>query len=160
MERLALDEAELLTLDGIGPEELGEIKARLAQVKLPSRPEEPAEIGKGEAVAPPPAAEAVAVAAEPPVEAVAEPLAGAPLEAMPSLGEAQAEEGQVPEFAEGYAFQELEPEERLEHVLTKKGKKAKKKGRQLIFDEELGRMVAKRERRPGRRGEWDDFDEE
>ncbi|MER3513418.1 MAG: hypothetical protein C4310_02630, partial [Chloroflexota bacterium] len=34
MERLALDEAELLTLDGIGPEELSEIKARLAQVKL------------------------------------------------------------------------------------------------------------------------------
>lgn len=160
MERLALDEAELLTLDGIGPEELSEIKARLAQVKLPPRPEEPAETGKGEAAAPPPAVEAVAVTAEPSVEAVAEPLAVAPVEAMPSLGEAQAEEEQVPEFAEGYAFQELEPEERLEHVLTKKGKKAKKKGRQLIFDEELGRMVAKRERRPGRRGEWDDFDEE
>lgn len=163
MERLALDEAELLTLDGIGPEELHEIKAKLAQVKVPTELEElaeGAEIVEGEGAAPQPAPEAIAELPEPPAEAVAEPLAGAPPETIPSLGEAQAEEEQVPAFAEGYEFQELEPEERTEHVLTKKGKKAKKKGRQLIFDEELGRVVAKRERRPGRRGEWDDLDEE
>jgi N utilization substance protein A len=42
-----------------------------------------------------------------------------------------------------------------------KREKAKQRRRQLVFDEDLGRMVSKRRRKPGRtRGTWDDFFEE
>jgi hypothetical protein len=42
-----------------------------------------------------------------------------------------------------------------------KREKAKQRRRQLVFDEDLGRMVSKRRRKPGRaRGAWGEFGEE
>jgi N utilization substance protein A len=171
MERLALDEAELLTLDGIGPDELVEIKAKLAQVQIPEKVQEAAPV---EAEAPveaaeveAPSAEAVAEAAP---EAVAEAVAAEPVSegaAEVAVGaeapEAVAAEAEpTPELVTELGPAELEGEETAEAGAADKkgGKKGKKKGRQLVFDEALGRVVAKRERRPSRRGEWGDFEEE
>ncbi len=50
---------------------------------------------------------------------------------------------------------EMEEEEELPGASSKK---AKQRRRQLVFDEELGKVVAKRKRKPGRvREEWEDF---
>jgi N utilization substance protein A len=163
MEHLALDEAELLTLDGIGPDELAEIKLKLAQVQIPAKVEEPAPI-EPEAVLEPVAEEApVAEAAPEPVAEVAPEAAEAVSEAAPeAVAEGEpvaATEELVPELVTEGGPADVESEEG-DQAGDKKGKKGKKKGRQLVFDETLGRVVAKRERRPSRRGEWSDIEEE
>lgn len=63
-------------------------------------------------------------------------------------------------------FGEMEDPAQYEGMTTAeveeaKREKAKQRRRQLVFDEDLGRMVSKRRRKPGRvRGKWDEFDGE
>jgi len=106
--------------------------------------------------------------------AVAEPEAVAPVEAAaPEAVEvaqapaAEAEAEVVPQVAVEPEL-ELVPAVELEWVEEEEeedelgpGKKGKKKGRgkkrELVFDENLGEVIARRKRKPGRqRGEWDE----
>jgi len=164
MERLALDEAELLTLDGVGPEELADIKARLAQLTMPESHEQLLELLGGPVAAP----EGEAGAGAPPPEVVAEAVPEPAAEVVPGPAVEVVSTEPGVEIEPGPPM--LEPvtdfvmaftrEEGGEGLPIKKGKKAKKKGRQFVFDENLGRVVAKHERKPGRRGEWEDLDVE
>jgi len=127
--------------------------------------------------------EEVAVAAEPPQEetpAEAEPSAeeeSAPvaeeaevLEEVETLEEPTAEDKEVAEELEEepleeeepFDLEELEEEEELDLELrAKKGRKKKDRGRELVFDERLGRVVArKRHKRKGQRGWEEEWDEE
>ncbi|MCD6519842.1 MAG: transcription termination/antitermination protein NusA [Anaerolineae bacterium] len=131
----------------------------------------------------PSAEEGVAVAAEPPQEetpAEAEPSAeeeSAPvaeeaevLEEVETLEEPTAEDKEVAEELEEesleeeepFDLEELEEEEELDLELrAKKGRKKKDRGRELVFDERLGRVVArKRHKRKGQHGWEEEWDEE
>jgi len=51
-------------------------------------------------------------------------------------------------------------EEEIEEEGGKLGKKGKERARKLVFDERLGTVVAKKQRKPGRqRGIWEPEDE-
>ncbi len=132
LERLAQGEEEMLTIPNFGPKSLAEVKEKLREKGfLPAEEERPA------------VQEAVEEEA-PPEEAVAE-------EAVPK--EAPGEEAKV-EGAE-----ELEPLEELieEEIELKPRKKAQPEKRILVYDEELGKVVAKRRRKPSRRREeWEE----
>ncbi len=56
------------------------------------------------------------------------------------------------------SFEEEEEEEELAEM-GQRAKKKKKKKKQLVYDEDLGQVVARRKRKPGRRREkWEDYD--
>jgi len=135
LERLAQGEEEMLTIPNFGPKSLAEVKEKLREKGfLPAEEERPA------------VQEAVEEEA-PPEEAVAE-------EAVPK--EAPGEEAKV-EGAE-----ELEPLEELieEEIELKPRKKAQPEKRILVYDEELGKVVAKRRRKPSRRREeWEEYND-
>ncbi len=135
LERLAQGEEEMLTIPNFGPKSLAEVKEKLREKGfLPAEEERPA------------VQEAVEEEA-PPEEAVAE-------EAVPE--EAPGEEAKV-EGAE-----ELEPLEELieEEIELKPRKKAQPEKRILVYDEELGKVVAKRRRKPSRRREeWEEYND-
>jgi transcription termination/antitermination protein NusA len=118
-----------------------------------------------EAVAPE-GVEAEVVAAPAPVEAAApaaeEQVAEAPVQAE-SVAEAAPAEAELPAVAtEGEYYGELESadteEEEGEGTAKKPDKRSKKstKKRELVFDENLGTVVARKKRKPGRGG-WEDF---
>jgi N utilization substance protein A len=122
------------------------------------------------------AEEVPAVEAEMEVAAEAEPVAAVEA-AAPEVAEAvevgqapveEAEEEAAPQVEVGPEL-ELAPAVELEWVVEEEeeedegpGKKGKKKGakgrkRELVFDENLGEVIARRKRKPGRqRGEWDE----
>ena len=135
LERLAQGEEAMLTIPNFGPKSLAEVKEKLREKGfLPAEEERPA------------VQEAVEEEA-PPEEAVAE-------EAVPK--EAPGEEAKV-EGAE-----ELEPLEELieEEIELKPRKKAQPEKRILVYDEELGKVVAKRRRKPSRRREeWEEYND-
>ncbi|MGQ9489618.1 MAG: transcription termination factor NusA [Anaerolineae bacterium] len=114
---------------------------------------------EGEKEAAAPAGEAEPTAAEP---AVAKPAAETP-EAQTAPEEAEAVEAALsaPEVAatEPALLEEMEEEEEegLKKPEKRAGKKAAKK-RELVFDETLGRVVARRKRKPGRGG-WEEYEE-
>jgi N utilization substance protein A len=116
------------------------------------------------------AAEVPAAEAEMEAAAEAEPVAAVEA-AAPEMAEAveEAAAEAVPQVAAEQAELELAPAVELEWVeeeegedeldLGKKGKKKGRKGkkRELVFDEDLGEVIARRKRKPGRqRGEWDE----
>ena len=160
MQRLAEGDEAMLSIEGVGPKALTEIKTQieakglgfLTQVTPPQpEPVAPVEAAPVQAAAPvveeikPAATEVVALEAvapvTPPAEAViAEPTqaAGEPVVTPPAVT--------VP-IATPIVEELVEEEEDG----GKGGKKKdKKKGRKLVFDERLGTVVAKRERKPGR----------
>ena len=119
---------------------------------------------EAEVVVPEPA-EAEAAAVEVPTEAAV------PVEVVP-VGEAVPEPETTGEAVEGIAVPEVVPGEELEFddeegdatqpaggkkPVAKKVKKDTKK-RELVFDEDLGQVVARRKRKPGRGG-WGDTGE-
>jgi N utilization substance protein A len=94
---------------------------------------------------------------EPEAVATSEPEEGV-TEVEPVLAEPEAASVLEPvAVAEGWSEEELgddDPEKERDK------KKAREKKRRLVFDENLGEVVAERRRKPSRRGGWLDFNEE
>lgn len=183
MERRVRGDESLLAIEGIGTKALAEIKLSLDKVMeqyqgseaLPLVVEPPVEeavpVAEDQAPAPVQAEAAAPVA---PVEQVA-PQAVAAAEA-PAEAEAEEEAGEEEEEEEERSPQQIfldamgqtagDTSGAPKGPVKKKDKdkdKGKKGGRDrvLVFDEELGRTVVQRSRKPGRAGDLlDDLDEE
>jgi len=166
VQQLVTSEADLLAIPKFGPKALAEVKEAI-QVKgfSPLAPE-PVEVIEEEAAEEAIEAEAEVVEEAPVItgqaEEVAEEIAVAVEEVSPPVVEVEPEI----EVEEGPAVV-LEPEEEIlapeieleleEEELGKKKKRRAKK-RTYVYDEELGEVVAKRRRKPGRRREeWEDI---
>lgn len=172
LEHLAEGDEGLLRLEGIGPKALTEVREALDRLDLqPAEPEVVEVAAEVEAI--PVVAEAVEEPQPEPVEIVEEvaPEEVAVVEApVTAVVEAVAEEGAIPapeptaevpleeeEAPEGWEEFE-EEEEEPELLLEKRKKKRRKKPlREIIYDEELGRMVAVRRHRRGEEEEWEDY---
>ena len=135
LERLAQGEEAMLTIPNFGPKSLAEVKEKLREKGLiPVEEAQPA--------APEPVEGEV-----PPEEAVAEKMT---------------EEKAPIEEAEAEGAKELEPSEETakEEIELKLQKKARPEKRILVYDEELGKVVAKRRRKPSRRREeWEEYND-
>ena len=166
MERLAEGDEGLLKLDGIGPKSLAEIKQRIDVLMLP-------EVGE-----PAPAEEELVAEVEGEVavqlevlaeERVAEEVAAEkeaelePVEAVSPSIEAlpEVEEPEKPsaEEVEGVAEVFFEEEEEMAELLEpKEQKKGRRPRRELVYDEELGEVVAlRRRKRESGSGEFEDW---
>lgn len=110
-----------------------------------------------------PVAEEVSVVAEeaPPT---AETVAEAPADAIPRRRRSTDEEDEIPDyelFLDDFTEEDEDEDEDIDSLgkedtkKKKKGKKAKNRRRQLIYDEDIGEVVAKRRRKRG----GDDLDE-
>ncbi len=164
MEQLLLDEDRVLGLEGIGPKVLEEIKTAISNLTFAEAPAPEvaaAEVGAeaapvaeaAEAEAEPQAAAAEAEAAAPEVVAAAPEAAAETIAEAPAVEETGTPEHEVGmEDIESYLdVDEFEADE--EEGLEKKKPKKKGKGRQkrveMVFDEDLGVMVAKRKHKIG-----------
>ncbi len=147
MMALKLDENKVLGLPGVGPKAIQNIQEQLAVVQLPEAPV---------------AAEEAPVAEVPAEEKPAEPVAALPeTKEAPEQPEkpARPEEVLEPENAkDGVSLDELfkmKPEifhagpAEEEDADKKKGKKVKKKGVELVLDEELGEVVGRKKHKRG-----------
>ncbi len=180
LEMLAEGDEGLLKLDGIGAKSMAEVRDVLERLELPAaepeaeqvaaEPQEElavveaeAETGEEPAVVEEEAAP-VEVAAEaeeelPPVEAEAVEALPAE-EGAPVVAEATAAEEAVAEEGEAAAgLEELEEWEEEEQVplAEPKPKGRKKTPRELVYDEELGRVISIRRHRRGEDEEWEDY---
>ena len=163
-ERLANGDEAMLAIDGIGPKGLAHIKQAIDEKGLGLKPVSveaaPAAVVVEQPSEPAPAAEPV-VAEEKPAEAVV--VAQPPVEEKPA---ATAEAAQPAPEAEAVAappagpidIEEIEDEEELERKGGKK--KGKRKDRTLVFDEEHGVVIAKKQRKASRGADVFDFEEE
>ena len=136
LERLAQGEEKMLTIPNFGPKSLAEVKEKLREKGL--LPAEEAEVAEEAKPALPEAVEEEA----PLEEAMTE---GAPGEGMEAEG-----------------AKALEPPKELieEEIELKPRKKVQPEKRILVYDEELGKVVAKRRRKPGRRREeWEEYND-
>jgi len=162
MQLLAKGDEALLSIDGMGPKGLAEIKMQIEAKGLGFLAE--AATAQPQVTAPveaevPSAVETPApvVEAEAPSEIEA-PVPAVEVEAAPAPEVAAA----VTETPEPAVPEQLEFEEEFEEDLeeeTRPGKKKKKK-RSLVYDERLGIVVARRQRKPGRQRDWWMMDEE
>jgi len=161
LERLAEGDREMLAIKNFGPKSLAELKERL-QAKGFVPIEEAEEVEEIEAVTKEPVEaveEEVVEVAAPEVEEVAEEVAEAVsveeevlVEEVEPAEEPLEEEEPTPEYEEEEATYEYEEEDALEE------RRKKEKKRELVYDEKLGKVVAKRQRKPGRRREeWEDL---
>ncbi len=188
MERLAEGDEGLLRLDGIGPKSLAEVKQCIEVLALPeveeAAPAEEEAAAEAEVEAPLPAGPApeapmevagvveearpqIAREAEAPevVEAapvtVAEEAAATPQVSPEAVKEALAEEGmaeEVPVVVE--APEPLFEEEEIEVKLEEEHKRERRRRLELVYDEELGMLVARRRRKRDQgMEEWDEFSE-
>ena len=64
--------------------------------------------------------------------------------------------GEAPEFVDEDVIEEEEEGETGEKKPAKKSKKVAKK-RELVFDESLGQVIARKKRKPGRGGGWEEY---
>ena len=167
VQRLVASDADLLAIPKFGPKALAEVKEAI-QVKgfSPFAPEpvvvveeevaEEVETLEAEAAE---VAEVAEVAEE--VTEVAEEAAAlveeAPIPAVEvEVVEAEEEPAVIWEPEEEVLEPEIELE--FEESPSEKKKKERLKKRTYVYDEELGQVVAKRRRKPGRRrGEWEDL---
>ena len=154
MMALKLDENKVLGLAGVGPKAIQNIHEQIDAIQFPEAPQE---------VIPEPT-----VAEEELVAQVAEPIAAeeAPIAEKPARTQKETEEVEDENAKDGVSLDELfkmkpdifqtpsTPEE--DEAAKKKGKKQKKKGVELVLDEELGEVVG---RKKHKRGE-DDLDAE
>jgi N utilization substance protein A len=168
-ERLASGDEAMLAIEGIGPKGLAHIKQALEEKGLGLKPivtETAPVVGEPARVEPPSEAAAPAepiVAAEPPTEAVA---VEAPVEATVTQPEAvttpaaevKAEAAAVAAPTGPIDIEEIEDEEELERKGGKK--KGKRKDRTLVFDEEHGVVIAKKQRKAGRGKDFIEIEEE
>jgi N utilization substance protein A len=162
-ERLASGDEAMLAIDGIGPKGLAHIKQTIDEkgLGLKSIAVEAAPTAAAQPIEPAAAPEAV-VAEATPAEAVTPPPA---VEEKPAEAVTAAAEQPIPE-AEAVAvpagpidIEEIEDEEELERKGGKKAK-GKRKDRTLVFDEEHGVVIAKKQRKAGRGKDLFDLDEE
>ncbi len=183
LELLAEGDVGLLELDGIGAKSLAEIRSVLDQLDLPlAAPEEPSveaeaaveEVpaeAEAEAV-PEPLAEVEAAAEEAPagVEAAVEPPPEeeAVAEEVPAEVEAEAVPQAPPQEEPEEAVEAEEPvspppvsEEALgeeeEEEAAWKPKRRRRRPRKLVYDEELGRVIAVRRHRGDDEEDWEEF---
>ena len=188
MEQYNLEPKAFAALPGVGAAGLEAIEKMLKAIDF-SAPAAEAEGEAAESVEAMPAAEDGAapqeVTSEPEAAGVDEEFARAQraaLVAQMSGGQAPAGDGEEAELVpvaeaalEGAAeavgqtvdeFGEIEDPAQYEGMTTAqieeaKREKAKQRRRQLVFDEDLGRMVSKRRRKASRaRGKWDEFEGE
>jgi transcription termination/antitermination protein NusA len=187
--RLEIGDDALLSIAGFGPKALEEVKEAVAGYELPAIEEaedqvEPAagelEVAEAEAEAPQAEAEvvleaeALVAAEELEVEAAAEEVVMAEAAEEVATPEAEAEEEVVPAIDDlGTSLVEAPaPKEKVEKpkvVIVRTGpaeaeetpeEAEHRKGRELVFDEQAGRVVTKRKRKgTRRRPEWEEFDE-
>jgi N utilization substance protein A len=183
LEKLALDEGEILDLPGIGPKAMEEIRETLENYAYPEAiseelieeeveevvEEEAAILEEGEAelveveeaVEPEPILEAPELAV---VEVIAEPEV-AEVEGMEAIEEEPAPEVEeivtTMEDAFRAVVEELEPvieDEEEDELFVQEEKKRKKRKRRLVeYDPESGEMVVKR-RRKRQAEDWEDSD--
>jgi N utilization substance protein A len=153
-ERLAIGDEAMLVIDGIGPKGLAHIKQAIDDKGLGLKPvaAETAPAAAAQPIEPAATAEPI-VAEEKPVEVVAAPVAAAAQPAgdeKPATAEAPAPEGEAGAAPAGpIDIEEIEDEEELERKGGKKAK-GKRKDRTLVFDEEHGVVIAKKQRKAGR----------
>jgi N utilization substance protein A len=165
LKKLAEGDKEMLAIKNFGPKSLAELKERLqAKGFVPAdKVEEVEVIEEIEAVVEEPVEEVeeeVVEPAAPKIEEVAEEVA----EAVPVEEEVLVEEMKPTEEPLEEEKPSLEYEEEEEGIYEYEEKdeleerKKREKRRELVYDEELGKMVAKRHRKPGRqREEWEDL---
>ncbi len=156
LKKLAEGDEEMLAIKNFGPRSLAELKERL-QAKGFVPVEEVEEVEEIGAVVEEPVEaveEEIVEPAAPKIEEVAEEVT----EAMPVEEEVLVEEVEPTEEPleeeeeEEEGIYEYEEKDELEE------RKKREKRRELVYDEELGKMVAKRHRKPGRqREEWEDY---
>ncbi len=162
LQRLAEGDEAMLSVDGIGPKGLAEVKAQIEARGigfLPEvKPETPAPV---EVVPVVEAAPVVEVAAAPAAEEAA-PTAAEEV-TPPVVEQVQPVTQPTAPVAEPTLVRpplEALIEEEGEEEGSKLGKKGKEKARKLVFDERIGAVVAKKQRKPGRqRGMWEPEDE-
>ena len=169
LEKLAEGDKEMLAIKNFGPKSLAELKDRLqAKGFIPVKEEgeieaiskeqvEVVEVEKMELAAQ--EVEEVAKVAE--AAAVAEVTEKA-AEAVPAKAEVSVEEmkpaEETIEEEKPIAEYEEEEEEIYEEGDEGEERRKKEKKRHLVYDEELGKVVAKRRRKPSRRREdWEDY---
>ena len=149
MMALKLDENKVLGLPGVGPKAIQNIQEQLAPAQFPEAP-------AAEVEAEAPAVEAP-VAEEKPAEVVVAPEA-AETPAQPERPAKPGEEVEPENAKDGVSLDELfkmKPEifrtapAEEEEADKKKGKKQKKKGVELVLDEELGEVVGRKKHKRG-----------
>ncbi len=147
MMALKLDENKVLGLAGVGPKAIQNIHEQIDAIQFPEAPQE---------VIPEPT-----VAEEELVAQVAEPIAAeeAPIAEKPARTQKETEEVEDENAKDGVSLDELfkmkpdifqtpsTPEE--DEAAKKKGKKQKKKGVELVLDEELGEVVGRKKHKRG-----------
>jgi N utilization substance protein A len=165
LEKLAEGDKEMLATKNFGPKSLDELKDKLqANGFIPV--EEVEEVKEIEAVIEEPVEaveEAVMEVAAPEVEEVAEEVTEAAPTAEEEVPTEEAEPAEEPleeepilEHEKEEEIYEYEEEEEEDDELEERRRREKR--RELVYDEELGKMVAKRHRKPGRhREEWEDY---
>ncbi len=158
MERLAEGDEGLLKLEGLGPKSLTEVKACLDRLPLPPIEEEAPSAEKEIAAEPegaPAAVEALPELPVVPVEERAEPeIQPVPetIETPPEISLVEEAPVKAPEV-----FIEEEEEEVDLFESEKKRDKDRRRRRELVYDEELGMVVARRRRKRGQEEDWDEF---
>jgi N utilization substance protein A len=175
MELSAEGDEGLLRLEGIGPKSLAEIKQCIEALELAKPEAAAAEAAAAEAVAEGAVAEAVvpeAQIAPPEVEpaAAAEETEAAPeaegepelaAEAPEAVEEVSVEEPETEPVAAGVVPEMAFDEEELDIFADEKPQKKGRRKRELVYDEELGEVVALRRRKRGEvideLDEWEDI---
>ena len=168
-----VEEPIATALEELAPEALGEVEPVAAEQAAAAVAEQPETIVAEEPVpAPEQVVEPVAQAPAAPqaIEKTTEPeAAAAPTVVEPEAaepGQVIAETApveQVPEQSFEEAWEEFEAEagdEELSPEELKKRKEDRRKRQMLVFDEKLGKVVAKRKRKAGRVRDWTDTEEE
>ena len=174
LEKLAEGDKEMLATKNFGPKSLAEVKEKL-QAKGFVPVEEVEEVEEIEAVVEEPVEaveEEVVEVAAPEVEEVAEvaevpevteeaaevvPVEEAVLVEEVKPAEEPIKEGEEEEPILEYEEKDEDDDEYEEEDELEERRKREKR-RELVYDEELGKMVAKRHRKPGRhREEWEDY---
>ena len=164
LEKLAEGDEEILAIKNFGPKSLAELKERLQakgfvpvkeEGEIEAVSEEQVEVVKVEGMElAAREVEEVAEVAEVTEEAAEAVSAEAEVsvEEMKPAEEAIEEEEPIAEYEEEEEIYEDEEEDESEE------RRKKEKKRELVYDEELGKVVAKRQRKPSRRREdWEDY---
>jgi len=172
LEKLAEGDKEMLAIKNFGPKSLAELKDRLqAKGFIPVEEEgeieavseeqvEVVEMEKMELAAQ--EVEEVAKVTEAAAVAEAAKVTEEATEAVPAEAEVSVEEMKPSEEAIEEEKPIVEYEEEEEEIYEEEDegeeRRKKEKKRQLVYDEELGKVVAKRQRKPSRRREdWEDY---
>ena len=160
LEKLNQGDEVMLALPGFGPKSLAEVKEKLQAVDLAlaeaEEEEEPEPVEEISLLVETELAEETLV--EEAIVAEAEEAEPAPVLVEEVAEEKVEVEIMGPEAAAEEASVELIEEEEEEESIDKPKKKKDRRKRDLVYDEEIGEVVAKRRRKPSRRvEEWEEY---